>query len=83
MCFFSRYTIVMVYYAFSLLFMMIFRPLFSARIAEGRGAKSIYAALYFFPILVVIQAVLGGLICKYAAQLGSINCQSLDLLSPH
>ncbi|KAG8449388.1 hypothetical protein GDO86_016149 [Hymenochirus boettgeri] len=60
------YTIVFIYYAFSLVLMMILRPLLIKKIACGLGKtdrfKSIYAALYFFPILTVIQAVGGGLL---------------------
>lgn len=56
------YTIVMVYYAFCLLLLMILRPVISLQFVEGKGTKSIYAALYFLPILIVLQAVFGGLI---------------------
>ncbi|XP_043930397.1 JNK1/MAPK8-associated membrane protein, partial [Protopterus annectens] len=60
------YTIVFVYYAFCLAFMMLLRPLLVKKIACGLGKsdrfKSIYAALYFFPILTVLQAVGGGLL---------------------
>lgn len=63
-----RYTIVFIYYAFCLVFMMLLRPLLVKKIACGLGKsdrfKSIYAALYFFPILTVLQAVGGGLLCK-------------------
>uniref|UniRef100_A0A2D4K9R8 JNK1/MAPK8-associated membrane protein n=2 Tax=Micrurus paraensis TaxID=1970185 RepID=A0A2D4K9R8_9SAUR len=45
--------------------MMMLRPLLVKKIACGLGKsdrfKSIYAALYFFPILTVLQAVGGGL----------------------
>lgn len=65
---FHRYTIVFVYYAFCLVLMMLLRPLLVKKIACGLGKsdrfKSIYAALYFFPILTVLQAVGGGLLCK-------------------
>lgn len=48
--------------------MMLLRPLLVKKIACGLGKtdrfKSIYAALYFFPILTVLQAVGGGLLCK-------------------
>lgn len=64
-CLSHRYTIVMIYYTFSLLFLMCARPLISMKFVECKGTKSIYAALYFLPILIVIQAVLGGLLCKY------------------
>lgn len=56
------YTIVMIYYAFSLIFLMTIRPIVSIKFLESRGSRSIYAALYFLPILIVVQAVLGGLI---------------------
>lgn len=65
---FFRYTIVLIYYAFCLVFMMLLRPLLVKKIACGLGKtdrfKSIYAALYFFPILTVLQAVGGGLLCE-------------------
>lgn len=63
------YTIVFIYYAFCLVLMMLLRPLLVKKIACGLGKsdrfKSIYAALYFFPILTVLQAVGGGLLCKF------------------
>ncbi|XP_062905781.1 JNK1/MAPK8-associated membrane protein isoform X2 [Mobula hypostoma] len=63
---FPLYTIVFIYYAFCLVFMMLLRPLLVKKIACGLGKsdrfKSIYAALYFFPILTVLQAVGGGLL---------------------
>lgn len=63
---FPLYTMVLIYYAFCLVFMMLLRPLLVKKIACGLGKsdrfKSIYAALYFFPILTVLQAVGGGLL---------------------
>ncbi|XP_028294349.1 JNK1/MAPK8-associated membrane protein isoform X2 [Gouania willdenowi] len=60
------YTLVLIYYAFCLVMMMLLRPLLVKKIACGLGKsdrfKSIYAALYFFPILTVLQAVGGGLL---------------------
>ncbi|KAL3874476.1 hypothetical protein ACJMK2_037490 [Sinanodonta woodiana] len=56
------YTMVMIYYAFSLLMLMLIRPLVSVNFVESRGTKSMYAALYFLPILIVLQAVFGGLL---------------------
>lgn len=45
------------------------RPLLVKKMACGLGKsdrfKSIYAALYFFPILTVLQAIGGGLLCEY------------------
>lgn len=50
--------------------MMLLRPLLVKKIACGLGKsdrfKSIYAALYFFPILTVLQAVGGGLLCEFS-----------------
>lgn len=67
----SRYTIVFIYYAFCLVLMMLLRPLLVKKVACGLGKsdrfKSIYAALYFFPILTVLQAVGGGLLCESPA----------------
>ncbi|XP_027855918.1 JNK1/MAPK8-associated membrane protein [Xiphophorus couchianus] len=60
------YTIVLIYYAFCLVMMMLLRPLLVKKIACGLGKtdrfRSIYAALYFFPIVTVLQAVGGGLL---------------------
>ncbi|XP_053701119.1 JNK1/MAPK8-associated membrane protein [Synchiropus splendidus] len=60
------YTIVLIYYALCLVLMMLLRPLLVKKVACGLGKsdrfKSIYAALYFFPILTVLQAVGGGLL---------------------
>lgn len=62
------YTIVLIYYAFCLVLMMLLRPLLVKKIACGLGKserfRSVYAALYFFPILTVLQAVGGGLLCE-------------------
>ncbi|PWA16611.1 hypothetical protein CCH79_00004443, partial [Gambusia affinis] len=62
------YTIVLIYYAFCLVMMMLLRPLLVKKIACGLGKtdrfRSIYAALYFFPIVTVLQAVGGGLLCE-------------------
>ncbi|XP_076464087.1 JNK1/MAPK8-associated membrane protein-like [Babylonia areolata] len=52
------YTIVMIYYAFSLVLMMLFRPFLPIKSVGG----PIYAALYFLPALIVCQATCGGLI---------------------
>uniref|UniRef100_A0A8C6W6J9 JNK1/MAPK8 associated membrane protein like n=1 Tax=Nannospalax galili TaxID=1026970 RepID=A0A8C6W6J9_NANGA len=57
-------TIVFGYCAFCLLFMMLLRP-FLVKIEWGLKPnrwESIYAALYFFPILTVLQAVARGLL---------------------
>lgn len=59
---FPLYTIVMIYYAFSLLLLICIRPIVSIKFVECKGTKSIYAALYFLPLLIVTQAVFAGLI---------------------
>ena len=74
---FSRYTIVMIYYAFGLVAMMLVRPILSSKFVHFRGTKSIYAALYFFPILVVIQAVFAGLLCMYNVFMISTTSQKI------
>ena len=56
------YTIVMIYYAFCLAWMLLIRLAISIHAVNNKGKRSIYAALYFLPILIVIQSVLAGLI---------------------
>lgn len=56
------YTIVMIYYAICMVLMMLVRPFLCYKFMDGRGYKSIYAALYFLPVLIISQAVFGGLI---------------------
>ncbi|KAL4239045.1 hypothetical protein ACF0H5_003749 [Mactra antiquata] len=76
------YTIVMVYYAFSLLFMMCLRPFVSVKFVNCLGTKSIYAALYFLPILIMVQAVLGGLLYysfPYIMIIGSLITSAIHL----
>jgi len=59
------YTLVFIHYAFSLVCLLLFRPLISTKLTQDAGTKSVYAALYFKPILVCVHAVLAGFICKY------------------
>jgi len=61
----SSYTLVFLHYAFSLASLLLFRPLISAKLTQDGGTKSIYAALYFLPILVCVNAVFAGFICTY------------------
>ncbi|OBS69993.1 hypothetical protein A6R68_01466 [Neotoma lepida] len=60
------YTIVLVYYAFCLVFMLLLRPLLVNKIQRSRympnPLESFYAALYFFPVLTLLQAIAGGLL---------------------
>ncbi|CAE1237500.1 JNK1/MAPK8-associated membrane protein [Acanthosepion pharaonis] len=56
------YTMVIIYYAFALVLMVLIRPLLSYKCVSRKGTTSIYAALYFFPMLICLQAVFGGLL---------------------
>ena len=56
------YSIVFIFYALALVFMIILRPILSSKFLPGRGRKAIYAALYFFPAFAVAHGVLGGVI---------------------
>jgi hypothetical protein len=38
------------------------RPWLSSKLLPGSGRNAMYAALYFFPILSLVHAVLGGLV---------------------
>lgn len=56
-------TIVLIYYAYSLILMLLFRPfLLSFIAAPKQWSNPLYAALYFHPILVVSHAFIGGLL---------------------
>ncbi|XP_066996644.2 JNK1/MAPK8-associated membrane protein isoform X2 [Anabrus simplex] len=56
------YTMVFIFYALSVLLMLIVRPWLAQHFLPRYGKMSIYAALYFFPTLALIQAIFGGLI---------------------
>ncbi|XP_069673535.1 JNK1/MAPK8-associated membrane protein isoform X1 [Periplaneta americana] len=56
------YTMVFIFYALSVLLMLLVRPWLAQHFLPQHGKMSIYAALYFFPTLALIQAVFGGLI---------------------
>lgn len=43
--------------------MLIVRPFLVKKFLPKQGKFSIYAALYFFPILALLHALGGGLIC--------------------
>lgn len=63
------YTIVFVFYALALLIMLLIRPWVCRKFLPRRSKMSIYAAMYFIPILTLLHAVMGGLLCKYLYQL--------------
>ncbi|KAK7794477.1 hypothetical protein R5R35_004700 [Gryllus longicercus] len=56
------YTIMFIFYALAVVLMLLLRPWLAAHFLPKQGKMSIYAALYFFPTLALIQAVFGGLI---------------------
>ncbi|PSN44720.1 JNK1/MAPK8-associated membrane protein [Blattella germanica] len=51
------YTMVFIFYALSVVLMLIIRPWLAQHFLPNQGKMSIYAALYFFPTLALIQAV--------------------------
>ena len=56
------YTMIFVFYGFCGLIMLILRPFLASKLLPRRGRSSVFAALYFLPILALIQAVFGGLV---------------------
>ncbi|XP_012275873.1 JNK1/MAPK8-associated membrane protein [Orussus abietinus] len=56
------YSMVFVFYAFGIILMLLIRPIIAKKFLPKEGKFSIYAALYFFPILSLLHAVCGGLI---------------------
>ncbi|XP_019881553.1 JNK1/MAPK8-associated membrane protein [Aethina tumida] len=56
------YTIVFLFYGLSLLLMLLIRPWICRRVFPRQSKMSIYAAMYFIPILVLIHALIGGLL---------------------
>lgn len=56
------YTMVFIFYALCGVLMLLMRPLLASKMLPRRGRSSVYAALYFLPILAVVQAVGGGLV---------------------
>ena len=77
------YTLVFLYYAFSLVCLLLFRPLISVKLTQDGGTKSIYAALYFLPILVCLHAVLAGFICTYYMLVCLLHCTIRHLYATH
>lgn len=56
------YTIMLIYYALCLVMLLLVRPILASKFLPVRGQTSIYAAMYFLPILTVTHAVCGGLL---------------------
>jgi len=59
---YPRFSIVFVFLGLCLVTMVLVRPFLASRLLPGRGRNSVYAALYFLPILGLVHAVLGGLV---------------------
>jgi hypothetical protein len=70
---FYRYTLVFIFYALTLLIMLLIRPWVCREYLPRQSKMSIYAAMYYIPILVVTHALIGGLLCK----LRKINVNSV------
>lgn len=56
------YTMVFILYALGIVLMLLIRPLIVKKSFPKQGKCSIYCALYFYPILVLIHAIGGGFI---------------------
>jgi len=56
------YTMVFIFHAMCVIFMVISRPFLSAKLLPQRGRNAIYAALYFLPGLSIIHATVGGIV---------------------
>lgn len=56
------YTMIFMFYAICGLLMLLVRPCLVAKVYPRHGRNSIYAALYFLPILSLIHALCGGLV---------------------
>ncbi|XP_063222180.1 JNK1/MAPK8-associated membrane protein-like [Bacillus rossius redtenbacheri] len=77
------YTMIFIFYALSIVLMLLIRPWLVARLLPTYGKMSIYSALYFFPTLALIQAVFGGLICKFPTRITHlIQNYSIFIMAP-
>ena len=56
------YTMIFIFYGFCGVMMLVLRPLLASKLLPRRGRSSIFAALYFLPVLALIHAVGGGLV---------------------
>ncbi|XP_066262494.1 JNK1/MAPK8-associated membrane protein [Euwallacea similis] len=56
------YTLVFIFYVLNLSTMLLLRPWVCKKFLPKQGKMSIYAAMYFIPVLVLIHAIIGGLI---------------------
>ena len=58
------YTIVFLFYFLCLITMLLTRPFIASKFYPRRGGATVYAAMYFLPVLAVMHGVLGGLVYK-------------------
>lgn len=65
MNFFCRHTMVFIFYGLCVTIMLLIRPWLVHFFLPKTGGATVYAALYFFPVLAVLHAIFGGLICKF------------------
>lgn len=64
----SRYTVVLTYYLFCLIMFLLLRPIITIKFSSNKsGSTPLFFGLYAIPILVVVYAVLGGLLCKFSS----------------
>lgn len=56
-------------YTYASLLMLLIRPLFSVIIQRRFVSASIYSALHFYPCLLILHALCGGLICEWCSRL--------------
>ncbi|KAF2881612.1 hypothetical protein ILUMI_24555 [Ignelater luminosus] len=56
------YTMVFVFFAYALILMLLIRPWICKQCLPRQSKMSIYAAMYFLPILALLQALIGGLL---------------------
>jgi hypothetical protein len=62
--FVHRQSTIVMLYTYASLLMLLIRPLLSIVINRKYIAATIYSALHFYPCLLVLHALFGGLICK-------------------
>lgn len=56
------YTTIFLFYGLSMVIMLIYRPWLCKKYLPRQSKMSIYAALYFIPILILLHALVGGLL---------------------
>lgn len=59
-----RQSAIFVLYTYASIIMLLIRPFFVSLIHQKFISASIYSALHFYPCLLILHALCGGLICK-------------------